>query len=321
MVYPRYPHVPKIGHWFSGPLLAAALLPHVAKYRGKVDVVLGAWAYPDGWASIVLARMLGVPAVIKLFGSDMNVVAKLTGPRLMLRGMLPRAERVVAVSRRLGEEAVSLGVDPARVDLVMDGVNPALFSVDDRQAARRALGLDPERRLLLFVGSVQQEKGVGELLDAFDELAAGDDDISLAIVGDGPMRATCQERARRHQGRLVVAGPRPLEEVARWLAACDVFTLPSWSEGTPNVILEALTCGRRVVATDVGGIPDLIVDDLLGTLIPRKDAASLAGALRVAARTGYDPREVAAHGGRGDWNESACDLRKVLANAIAGRVS
>lgn len=313
--HPRFLHVPKLGQWFAGPLQAGWLWPSVRRYRGKVDVVLGAWAYPDGCAAVALAAALGVPAVVKLHGSDMNVVARLPGPRLWLRAALPRAARVVAVSRRLGDEAVALGVDPARIDLVFNGVDRSLFCPGERAEARQKLGIADDRRRILFVGNLLATKGVGDLLAAFERVAAGDDGVDLVLVGDGPMRKNCEQLADRLPGRVVVAGARPLDEVARWMTACDVVTLPSWNEGTPNVVLEALSAGRRVVATDVGGIPDLLCEPSLGAMVPVRNIDQLADALAVAARTDYDQAQVAQLGGRGDWQQSARDLHAVLARA------
>lgn len=319
--HPRYLHVPKVGHWFSSVLFAAGLLPHVARLRGRVDVVLGAWAYPDGVASLALARALGVPAVVKLHGSDMNVVAKLPGPRMWLRRTLPRADRVVAVSRRLGEEAVALGVDRDRIEVVFNGVDHDLFRVRDRSACRAEVGFPEDKKLILFVGSVQATKGVGELLEAFDRVAAERPDATLALIGDGPMRAECEARAAELGGRVLVLGKRPHAEIATWLGACDLLTLPSWNEGTPNVVLEALASGRRVVASDVGGIPDLLDDERVGQLVPRKNPEALAQALMSAVTLDYDPEQVAARGGRGDWGTSASELHRVLERAATGELN
>ena len=110
-------------------------------------------------------------------------------------------------------------------------------------------------------------------------------------------------------------GARPLKEVAQWLAACDVFTLPSWQEGTPNVVLEALASGRPVVATRVGGIPDVLPDPQAGRLVPARDAASLADAIAVtierARRGELAPERMRALGPK-SWNESADALADVL---------
>ena len=104
------------------------------------------------------------------------------------------------------------------------------------------------------------------------------------------------------------------------MAACDVLTLPSHAEGTPNVVLEALACGRRVVASSVGGIPDLITSDALGALVPPRDPKALAVALAHALATPYDPDEVARLGARGGWDASAAALHAVLADVAGASV-
>ena len=111
---------------------------------------------------------------------------------------------------------------------------------------------------------------------------------------------------------MKVVGSVPHDEIAHWIAACDILSLPSWNEGTPNVVLEALACGRRVVATDVGGIPDLIDSDTLGELVPARSPEALAGALSRAVAADYDPAEIARLGAHGDWQESAMQLHDVL---------
>src|SRR5690606_24825938 len=97
-------------------------------------------------------------------------------------------------------------------------------------------------RIVLYVGRLEKAKGVLDLLAAFDRIAAAHPGITLVLVGDGGVRAACEQAASRHPGRIVVAGARPLPEVPMWMSAADVVCLPSWNEGTPNVILEALAC-------------------------------------------------------------------------------
>ncbi len=125
--HPRTLFVPRVAHGLWAPLYAASLAPMALGYRGRVDVVLGTWAYPDGVAAVAIAKLIGVPAVVKLHGSDMNVIAKLPGPQRLLKLALPRAASVVAVSRALGDEARALGVPADRIAIVMNGVDPELF--------------------------------------------------------------------------------------------------------------------------------------------------------------------------------------------------
>jgi glycosyltransferase involved in cell wall biosynthesis len=311
VAHPRALYLPRLPGAAAG-LYAASLLPDVLARRGHVDVVLGTWAYPDGCAAVLLAGLLGVPAVVKLHGSDMNVIARLRGPRVQLRALLPRAARVVAVSRALAAEAEELGVAPDRIRLVRNGVDGERFHPADRAAARAELGLASGRRLALYVGHLKENKGVLDLAAAMAEVAEAD----LVVVGGGEAAGRLEAALAPLGARARLIGERPHEEVSRWMAAADVVVLPSWNEGTPNAVIEALACGRRVVATRVGGTPDLITSDLLGSLVAPKDPAALADALRRALATDYDPEAVARAASASSWDDSAAKLHAVLEEAV-----
>ncbi|HMG21291.1 MAG TPA: glycosyltransferase family 4 protein [Kofleriaceae bacterium] len=314
--HPRTLFVPRLAHGAWGPLYAASIIPALPRYRGKLDVVLGSWAYPDGFAAVIAARLLGVPCVVKLHGSDINVMAKLPGPRRQIAWALSRAARVVAVSRALADEVVALGVPRDQVAVVMNGVDSELFHVRDRAQARSELGL-PAGPLALYVGNLKPEKGVLDLARAWDQVARRLPEARLAIVGGGPLRAELEAAL---PPRAQLFGAQPLTLIPTWMAACDVLVLPSHVEGTPNVVLEALASGRRVVATSVGGVPDLITSDTVGVLVPPHQPEAMAAALTQALRTGYAPEAVAAHGARGGWEASAAALHAVLVAAVGASV-
>jgi glycosyltransferase involved in cell wall biosynthesis len=311
--HPRTVFVPRLARSLAGPLYTASLARRVLAYRGRVDVVLGSWAYPDGYAAIQLAELLGVPAVVKLHGSDINVVARMAGPERRLRAALPRAARIVAVSRQLAEKTVELGVPAERVDVIPNGVNTELFQPRSRSAARQELGVSADRRVILYVGRLEREKGVVDLLAAFEKLNAHES-LELVLLGDGTARPLC-DAAARASGKIRVLGARPLREVPAWVAASDVLTLPSWNEGMPNVVLEALASGRRVVATRVGAVPDLISSELLGEVVEPRAPDALAEALLRAAGRDYDPAAVARTAGIRSWRQSAAELHATLLRA------
>ena len=301
--HPRTLFLPRLAHAAWGPLYAASIAPALVRYRGKVDVVLGSWAYPDGFAAVIAGKLLGVPSVVKLHGSDINVIAKLPGPRRLSAWALPQAAKVVAVSRALADEVVALGVPRANVEVVMNGVDAELFRPRDRAAARAELGL-PAGPLALYVGNLKAEKGIHDLLAAWTKVRTG----TLAVVGGGPIAIAGE--------RVLAVGPLPHARVTTWMAAADVLVLASHAEGTPNVVLEALASGRRVVATAVGGIPDLVTSAELGELVPPRDPDALAAALERALHTSYDPAIVARLGARGGWAASAAKLHAVLAGTL-----
>ncbi len=312
--HPRVLYVPKIPSLSAG-LYAASLWPRVRQLRGGVDVVLGSWAYPDGVAALMLARLLGAACAVKVHGSDLNVNAEHWLVKRILRFALPHVGRLIAVSRPLAEKAISLGARRDRTVVVANGVDRGLFRPRPRDSSRQQLGQAPEGHWILFVGRLEHAKGVLDLLEAFAQLAPEHADLKLVIVGAGTELQTCQAFAARFPGRVVVTGTRPIAEVALWVSACDILTLPSWNEGTPNVILEAFASGRRVVATNTGGIPDLVTTDALGKLVPVRDVSALAEALVQAARTPYESDPIVA-AAPGTWADSASRLLESLRAAV-----
>jgi teichuronic acid biosynthesis glycosyltransferase TuaC len=317
--HPRFFFIPKIGRPLSPALYAASLWPQIRALRGQIDVILGCWAFPDGVAAVILAKLLGVAVAVKVHGSDLNVVPKDRALRRVLSWGLPHANRLIAVSRPLGERAIELGVARERVEVVRNGIDRDVFKPQDREQARRDLGLATDKRWIVYVGRLDPAKGVLDLLEAFQQLAPAHPDLNLALVGDGPAMERCQQAAAPAgglEGRIALAGSRDMPTVARWIAACDVLTLPSWNEGTPNVLLEAFACGRRVVSTHVGGIPDVVSSPKLGELVAPKDVSALAGALARVAYAPYDPAELIAAAPY-SWPESAARLHDVLRDAVA----
>ncbi|MEM9876044.1 MAG: glycosyltransferase [Myxococcota bacterium] len=319
--HPRVLYAPKVGRPLSGALYAASLLPWVMPLRGQVDVVIGSFAYPDGFAAVVVGRLLGVPTGIECLGSDVNVLG--ADPLLIpaLRWSFARAAAVVAPSQPLIDKVVALGADPARVRVMGTGIDKDLFCVRDAVSTRAALGFTAcdDRRWFVFVGRLERAKGALDLLEALARLRPDQRDrLQLVMVGDGADRAACEAAAAGLPVHFTGVVAPPL--VADWLAAADVMVLPSWAEGKPNVVLEALTCGRRVLATDVGGIPSVVDRPELGTLVPPRDPARLAVALaEELERPRADAASIAAAVAHlPSWDDVGAELYEVL-RGVASR--
>ncbi len=310
--YLRQLYIPKIGLPIAVPLYLASSLPHRALVA-HADVVLGTWAYPDACAAVLLARQLGKPSVVKVHGSDLNVIAKRRSARAILSLVLPLADALVSVSEPLSRELVDLGVSRERIHLVQNGVDDTLFFPRDRAAVRREIGVPEGKKVVFFVGRLEPAKGIGELMAAWDRVSARRSDATLVLAGEGVSRAEVDAWAKRHGDAVRVLGGAPLSDVARWHGASDLFTLPSWREGTPNAVLEALASGRPVVATRVGGIPDVLREPEAGYLVPAKDPVALADALLRALSRDWSADAVRKTG-PGTWKDSAAKLHGVLAS-------
>jgi teichuronic acid biosynthesis glycosyltransferase TuaC len=308
----RHGYVPRVGLPVALPLFEHALRRH-ANLLASADVVLGSWAFPDGCAAVRVAHAMGKPCVVKMHGSDVNVVAKHPVAARAIARDLARAEAIVVMAKSLGRSLEALGVPADRIAFVPNGIDGARFFPRPVDEARKGTPLVSSAPIALFIGRLEPQKGLGDLLDAWPLVRAQVPGATLRLVGAGPLEA----RARATEG-VEVLGAKPHGEIPRELHLANVFVLPSWAEGMPNVVLEALACGRPVVGSAVGGIPDALTSETAGTVVPPRDAASLAEALARRLRATSDPEAVARFGPP-SWDASARSLFEVLERARATR--
>jgi glycosyltransferase involved in cell wall biosynthesis len=192
-----------------------------------------------------------------------------------------RTDRVVALSERQRDELLANRVAPAeRIAVVPLGLQLDRFADRDRSAARDRLAVGPEELVVLAVGRLVPIKRVDRLLRAFAAIAADVPTARLYLVGDGPEREAllAEASALGIADRLGHVGWT--SDTATWYAASDVVALTSESEGTPLALIEAAAAGRSVVATDVGGVADVVIDGQTGFVVPRNDEHALAMRLR-----------------------------------------
>ena len=202
------------------------------------------------------------------------------------RPEIPDHDHVFAVGSVLQRTAIELGARPDRVSNFLCGVDLARFSAADRTEARARLGLRTTGPLLLWIGSMGTIKATERLLYAAARLTTEFPELSIALVGDGPRRAFLKQVVAGTSaliGRVRFAGSVDHEDLPDWYRAASLFVLPSRSEGVPNVLLEAMTCGIPFVASDVGSIGDLLPYGP-SAVVPEGDIAALTGAVADALR-------------------------------------
>jgi len=284
------------------------------------DVIVGAWAYPDAVAASLLAREANVPLVTAVLGSDVNEFPDLFGLRPQIRWGFQRAQRILAVSRAIADRVVELGAPRERVLVQHNGVDGARFQIRSRSDARKSVGIEHDRPVIGYVGNLRPVKGSDVLIEAMDHLVKQlrNSDAELWIVGSGEIEAQVRARttALGLDSRVRFLGRQPHNTIPRWMSAVDVFCLPSRNEGCPNVILEALASGKPVVASRVGGIPELLTDGDNGYLVPAEDPAALAGALAKALARPWDPGALRATVTFLSWDAVAQTYQKLLGQVV-----
>lgn len=258
--------------------------------KRRATVMHGHWVVPGGLMAALAAG--GRPLVVSAHGSDVFVAERSAAVRPAARAAFRRAAWITACSDDLRQRAIALGAPPERCETVPYGVDLDRFAPrpDGRRVLQERFGIPPGP-VIAAAGRLVSKKGFEFLIDAGAHLAAEFPSLTIAIAGDGDLRAALEDRAARSgAGRTRLLGALVQDDVARLLAAADAVAIPSVHDaagnvdGLPNVALEALASGRPVVATRVGGLPQAITHGEDGWLVPERDAAGLAAALAEVLR-------------------------------------
>ncbi len=236
------------------------------------DVVYAHFLVPAGLLATLAGR---APAVLTAHGQDVANAEQSIAIRTATRLAVRRAAGVIAVSDWLRGRLAAVVPEASGKTTVIDcGVDLERFAPADDVTARTELGWQPDGTAFLCLGALTERKNVVRLARAFARHGEG----SLAFVGGGPLSEELEGRPG-----VRVVGPVSHEDVPRWLAAADVVCQPSLVEPFGLATLEAMACGRSVVATRVGGPPEFVPPEA-GVLVDPEDEQALAGALTAAAR-------------------------------------
>jgi teichuronic acid biosynthesis glycosyltransferase TuaC len=273
---PRYLQLPR-GDWLGWSHRWFARFVAGKACKG-FDLIHAHYAYPPGLAAVTAARVLGVPTVLTLHGDDVNQFPYIWGrSRRLFCTAVKGANALFAVSQALAERTIALtGRTPEVVPIGVD-MRKFLPSID-KSLARRRLGIPAQKFVAVFVGYLYPEKGVRELLAALRILESRG--VVCIFVGDGGLR----NDVRQTPGAIAV-GSVANERVLEFLAAADLFVLPSYTEGMPTVLVEAGAAGMPVLATAVGGIPELLADER-GWLMPGPTVEAIVQGIDAAMTDG-----------------------------------
>jgi teichuronic acid biosynthesis glycosyltransferase TuaC len=314
--YHDYPALPLVSRPLNGWMAARTLMPQVRNFAP--DLIFTIFLYPDGYSALQIGKALSVPVVAMSIGSDIHSI----GDRLSAmhtRTVLREVDFLVTVSDDLRKKAVAMGAPPEKTRAIINGCDLSVFRVEDRLEARQKLHIDPAAEAVVYVGRMDVKKGLRELVAAASALHPQRPNLHVYLVGEGPDRSLIQSAIQANNAtNYIHALPAcAFDDVAVWMAAADLVTLPSYMEGCPNVVLEALACGRPVVATRVGGIPEIMSGEC-GYLVPPRDSEALTRALASVLDKTWDAAAISAHWSR-SWSTVAAELRDVFEMVVSGR--
>jgi glycosyltransferase involved in cell wall biosynthesis len=324
--HPRYFITPRVGMFLYGLFYFISILNFMLKMSRKYpfDLLDAHYIYPDGLAAVLLAKVLRKPVVLSARGTDINLFSTYPITRRWILYALRNCDHIIAVSEALKSIMVQLGIDARKIDVVPNGVDADQFRPIPQDEARKMLELAQEATILLSVGSLRPLKGFQYLLDAVGKIRACqlDLDLKLYIIGCGEYWRKLQQQIAQLglQSHVELVGQVSHGQLYKWYNAADLFCLASSREGWPNVIMESLACGLPVVATPVGGIPEILSSEKYGMLLPSAEESQLVDQLKVgildALQKRWDREDLVAYASRNSWELVAQRIDDVFQLAL-----
>jgi teichuronic acid biosynthesis glycosyltransferase TuaC len=311
--HPRYLVIPKILGFMHAVLMYFTLfkLVNSLENKGTIDLINAHWIFPDGVAATWVGKILKKPVVLTALGCDINQYLSMILRRIQISKALKASNEITAKSSDLKNRIVSLGVLPQKVKVIPNGVDLDLFRIMDKGEARRRLGIQEDRPIILTVGSQDQVKGTKYLIEAFHMISEKmKSSLQLVCIGDGPLRPilVSQVHGLGIADDVLFLGRKPHNEIPLWMNAADLFCLPSLREGHPNVVMESLACGIPIVASNVGSVPELI-NDSNGKICIAGDSVGLSQMLFEALNIRWD-RVSIRDNVKGDWEQCGHEYYK-----------
>jgi len=316
ITYESVPTLPLITNWVDPILWARATKRTALRMLDKPDaasVIDAHFLYPDAVAAVILGRKLGVPVVMTARGSDVNVKCESAVMRRWVLWAARNCAAIITVSQALADKLINMGVSGESIHVLPNGVDLDKFS--PRPTEVRSQGPSDGLRLL-SAGHLVEGKGHHVAIEALPGMPTA----TLSIVGEGPEEQRLRDLVTklRVMQRVQFLGYVPHDKMADVYSAADFTVLASANEGMPNVILESIACGTRVIATDVGGIGEVVTDPVAGILMKSRDAFALQEAVQVLSNGKVERSATRQFASRFGWDNT---VRRQLAlyEQVVGR--
>jgi teichuronic acid biosynthesis glycosyltransferase TuaC len=315
--YPRYLVIPKVGMSLAPALMAHGILRTLKNLIAsgyEFDVIDAYYFYPDGIAAALVGKWLNKPVVINALGTDVNVIPDYRIPRAWIKWAADNAAAITTVSKALKEQLVILGVGDDKIHINRHGVDHAQFA-PPRTSSYPSAREQEKPRTLLCVGNLLEAKGQQLAIESLLHLK----DFRLLLVGKGKNEPQLRQQVSNLEltDRVEFVGHVDHAKLVTYYCSSDALILPSEREGIPNVIMESLACGTPVIATNVGGIPEIISSKIAGVLIDERTPQAIVDAVHQLFSDYPSTRDVVQFSKQFTWAKTTEDQVKILRRAVS----
>lgn len=279
----------------------------------EFDLIHAHFTYPSGCIGIGLKEKYGKPLLITVhedYSTLVNMRAKTDSRAGLFLNALSHADGLIRINRK---DVPVLKEYNKSVYFIPNGFDDRKFRAYSKEESRRKLNLPLDRKILLNIGSLFEQKGHKYLIDALKQIIGKRGDFLCIIIGVGDERDRLTEQINKSglSEHVLMVGGKPHSEIPLWMNACDIFVLPSISEGNPTVMFEAIGCGKPFIGTAVGGVPEVITDEKVGLLVEPKNPRLLAEALSKALDKNWDTEYIMKYSDNYTWSNIAEELVEV----------
>jgi glycosyltransferase involved in cell wall biosynthesis len=276
---------------------ASSLLQTADKNDLKADLI-HAHRLNYAYMGACFKEKYSIPLLATTHGSDVyDFPFKGVHEYSIIKYVLKNADHIIAISHREASYLSTLGYPYSKISVIPNPVDTKLFRCLPQDKCRALLGLPVNKKILLSIGSLTKVKGHTYLLEAMTSIAPKRKDVILVIIGAGSLRKFLLNKIGKLKlnQKVLLVGEKPHKEIPLWLNSADLFILPSINEGIPSSLLEAIACGKPVVASNVGGIPDIVSTSDIGLLVPPRDSEALSNAILEALDRHWDTNAIRKH--------------------------
>ncbi|MFH1975761.1 MAG: glycosyltransferase family 4 protein [Pseudomonadota bacterium] len=254
-----------------------ALMWHEKK---RFDAVLGVSMLPDAGAASMLGRYMNLPSVGLAIGSDVKVCPNISARlKNKLSNVIDDLDMIVGVSKDICNSIKAVGMPKREPETIYLGRDVSLFKpAEDKSDYRKRFNIPNDAVVGIYVGLIAKKKGMAELAAIIPSLVKKYPGFYLILVGDGPSLGTFELLGNQYR-QIILPGNLPPDSVASYLKCSDFMIFPSYSEGMPQAVLEAMNCGLCVIASRVGGIPEAVIEGETGLLIEPENPQQLQTAI------------------------------------------
>ena len=308
--YVPYFYLPKFGRRFYSVMMFASIMLHSGLWlmRKKPNKIFASWAFPEAVAASWISKLFNCNFYFKVHGSDINLHGKIPARAKQIVNASKRALGILSVSQALADEMVTMGVEKEKIHVIYNGVDHSIFKIQDGPSDQK------NDDYILYVGNLKKEKGVIELIKGFAAINKKYPTLKLLYAGPGNLRNEIVSHAEHLaiSDKVILLGGVDHSQLPELISQARVLALPSYNEGVPNVVLEAMACGTPILATNVGGIPEVVNEKVCGKIIVAKSDVAVAEGLDYILSSTWNKESIQQHSQQFSWQNNKHQLLKML---------